>query len=94
MLFGAEIPGIAHINLYGIWPKDDNDEKDVCRFQHLSNFRAQSLRWVIDVDQADDCLCDRISKNWVDDDDKNDDIKHVDEIMKAYIEGAAGLIIC
>ncbi len=48
----------------------------------------------IDVDQADDCLYDRISKNWVDDDDKNNDIKYVDEIMKVYIKGAAGLIIC
>ena len=48
----------------------------------------------VDIDQADDCLYDRISKNWVDDDDKNDDIKCVDEVMKAHVEGAAGLITC
>ena len=48
----------------------------------------------IDVDQADDCLYDRILKNWVDDDDKNNNIKYVDEIMIAHVEGAAGLITC
>ncbi len=45
---------------------------------YLSNWNGQWW-WkgyvYIDVDQADDCLYDRILKNWVDDDDKSDDIK-------------------
>ena len=64
---------------------------------YLSNWNGQWW-WkgyvYINIDQADDCLYDRILKNWVDDDDKNDDIKYVDEVMIVYVKRAVGLITC